>query len=557
MNLYTEELGNSAVPEKFKQSLSKATASKSSALRWAVVGAVILVIGGFGLLLSHYLPIRAARSESPVIATIPEKSIAVLPFQSLSKDEENAFFADGVQDEILTDLAKVADLKVISRTSVMPYKNAAARNLREIAQQLGVAHVLEGSVQRAKQRVRINAQLIDARNDAHLWAQTYDRDLADVFAIQSEIAQAIAEQLQAHLSPAEKAEIAKAPTTDLVANDLYLRAKALDSLSDDPGAKESLLQAARLLDEAVVRDPKFLLAYCLLCAVHLDLYWGGFDHTSARRDLANAALENASRLQPDAGEVHLARAIYAYHGFRDYDRARAELDLARRMLPNEPSIYMQLGAIDRRQGRWDESIRNFDRGGELDPRNFSVLEEAAFTRLGVRRFAEARPSLERALSVSPHDYFVRTSLAQLAFFQRADTGPWRAQLTAIVNEGPEAAAHVAFALVTCALAERDSAAATRALTFIPPEGLVDPYNNVLLPREWFVGLVGRSFGDANSAQTAFAAARKIVGKTVRDQPEYAAAWSCLGMIDAGLGRKEDAIREGRRACELLPLSNDT
>src|SRR5256714_5156262 len=209
----------------------------------------------------------AARTEAAT-----EKSIAVLPFDNLSRDPDNAYFAEGVQDEILTDLAKVADLKVISRTSVMQYKDAAARNLREIGRQLGVAHLLEGSVQRAAGKVRVNAQLIDARNDAHVWAQTYDRDLADVFAIQSEIAQTIAEQLQARLSPAERAAISQPPTIDVVANDLFVRAQALDYQVNDPGAKEGLLEGVRLLEEAVKRDPNFLNAYCLLCEINLDIY---------------------------------------------------------------------------------------------------------------------------------------------------------------------------------------------------------------------------------------------------------------------------------------------
>ena len=250
--------------------------------------AVALVIAG---LFIYVRPTRTvtntlAGNASPLVSVIPEKSIAVLPFENLSDDKENAFFADGVQDEILTDLAKVADLKVISRTSVMQYRNAAARNLRQIGQQLGVSHVLEGSVQCAANKIRVNAQLIDARNDAHLWAHTYDRDLADVFAIQSEIAETIAGQLQARLSPSEKAAIAEAPTKDVVANDLYVRARALDDLANDPGAKEYLLQGVSLLEEAVRRDPNFLLAYCLMCETHLDLYWYGFDHTTARRDQA-------------------------------------------------------------------------------------------------------------------------------------------------------------------------------------------------------------------------------------------------------------------------------
>ncbi|PYL51844.1 MAG: hypothetical protein DMF33_09590, partial [Verrucomicrobia bacterium] len=305
--------------------------SRKALLIGGMAALSILVLAGlyFGALKQQAKPVSQA-------AAIPVKSIAVLPFENLSTDQANAFFADGVQDEILTDLAKVADLKVISRTSVMQYKNAATRNLREIAQQLGVAHVLEGSVQRAGKRVRVSAQLIDARTDAHLWAEHYDRDLADVFAIQSEIAKAIADQLQAKISPSEKAAIEKAPTTDLAAFDLYERAKALWADVTDPlHAKQKLPQAAQLLDEAVARDPQFLLAWCLLSRVHGALYWTGHDHTPARLDLANAAVQTALRFQPEAGEAHRALATYYYYGFRDYARARSELAIARRSLPND------------------------------------------------------------------------------------------------------------------------------------------------------------------------------------------------------------------------------
>ena len=226
--------------------------------------------------------------------------------------------------------------------------------------------------------MRINAQLIDARTDAHLWGNTYDRDLADVFAIQSEIAQAIAQQLQARLSPIEKAAIAKAPTKDVVANDLFVRAKRLRDLVNDPGAKPSLLEAVRLLQEAIARDPQFLLAYCLLARMHMDLYWGGFDHTDARRELANSVLQTAERIQPGAGEIHQVRADYFYHGFRDYEQARRELDLARRTVPNEASIYFEIGSIDRRQARWEEAIRNFNRAIERDPRNFVIAKKSEF-----------------------------------------------------------------------------------------------------------------------------------------------------------------------------------
>src|SRR5256885_13295867 len=413
-----------------------------------------------------------ARSHPPT-----DKSIAVLPFDNLSRDPDNAFFAEGVQDEILTDLAKVADLKVISRTSVMQYKDAAARNLREIGRQLGVAHLLEGSVQRAAGKVRVNAQLIDARNDAHVWAQTYDRDLADVFAIQSEIAQTIAEQLRARLSPAERAAISQPPTTDVVANDLYVRAQALDYQANDPGAKEGLLEGVRLLEEAVKRDPNFLLAYCLLCEINLDIYWGAFDHTDARREQANRALQRAEQIRPDAGEVHLQKGAYAYHGFRDYERARIELELARRLLPNSGQLYTYLAAVDRRQARWDDAIRNFARACELDPRNVFIFEESSFTHFGLKHFAELKSLMDRALTLDPTNVFIRAWIAQAPYAERADTASWRSQLNTILSEGKKRASHVAFMFVMCALAERDRNAATQALDLVPADGAVDYFDS--------------------------------------------------------------------------------
>src|SRR5713226_374527 len=342
-------------------------------LDFIIIGVLLLVIA---MLIYERRPFRMSAGES-----IPEKSIAVLPFENRSEEKVNAFFADGVQDEILTDLARIADLKVISRTSVMQYKSGVARNLREIGQQLGVAHLLEGSVQRAANRVRVNAQLIDARTDAHLWAQTYDRDLADVFAIQSEIAKAIADQLQAKLSPNEKKAIEQPPTTDLAAFDLYSRAKSLvltASFSATNGP--DLLKAIELLDEAVKRDPSFFDAYCQLAYGHEFLYAVfGSDHTPARLTLAEAALQAATRLRPDAAETHLARAQYLYYGRRDYAGALAELESARRVLPNDPRIFELTGFIWRRRGQQEEGLRNLQRAVELDPRNLYTLQQIALS----------------------------------------------------------------------------------------------------------------------------------------------------------------------------------
>src|SRR4029077_493335 len=288
-------------------------------------------------------------------APLPEKSIAVLPFENLSKDEENGFFAGGVQDEILTNLAKVADLKVISRTSVMKYKSDLQRNLREIAKALGVSYVVEGSVQRAGGRVRVSAQLIDARNDTHLWAEHYDRDVADVFAIQSEIAQQIADQLQAKLSPQEKAAIAERPTADPVAYAFYTQAKAIGDESDWEGADRSLNRKVELLEKATQRDPNFALAYCALAKAQCDLYSVivAESLSGAHLELAKKAADAALRVRPDLGEAHLELARY-YFQAGDYDRARDELVIARRTLPNDSEALYIAARIDRRQSRWDD-----------------------------------------------------------------------------------------------------------------------------------------------------------------------------------------------------------
>src|SRR6184192_360900 len=328
-NLYSDEVGNPQLPSKL------AAVKKHSAHRWAEIAVALLVLGAIVGGTFFFLR-RPMRSVSGIV----DKSIAVLPFENLSSEKENAYFADGIQNEILTDLAKIADLKVISRTSVTPYRATETRKLGEIAQQLGVAHLVEGSVQRVANRVRVNAQLIDARNDAHLWAQTYDRDLADVFAIQSEIAKAIADQLQAKLSPAEKSAIEQRPTTDVAAFELYSRARDL-ILNTGFSARfaQNLRSGIDLLNQALTRDPSFFAAQCQLVSAHDQLYGLSADHTPTRLATGDAAVAAAFRLRPDAGEAHLARANHLYQAYRDYDGALTELEMARRTLPNDPSIF--------------------------------------------------------------------------------------------------------------------------------------------------------------------------------------------------------------------------
>ena len=396
-------------------------------------------------------------------AQIPEKSIAVLPFENRSSDPENAFFTDGVQDEILTDLARVADLKVISRTSVMQYKTGAKRNLRQIGNELGVAHVVEGSVQRVGNRVRVNAQLIDARTDAHLWAQTYDRDLADVFAIQSEIAKTIADQLQAKLSPSEKSAIEQAPTTDITAFNLYSHAKNLFLTAfAGTNGRADLLQAADLLKQAVTRDPLFFQAYCQLAFTEINIY-GLLDHTPEHLAQAEAALQSAARLRPDAGETHLARARNLYWGYLDYDGALRELEIARQSLPGEDWIFSLKGYIERRQGRWEECIRDLERATELDPRNVLTLQQLAITYEQLRRYAEEKSTFERILAFEPNDPVTKSLHAFVELDSKADTRPLHEVIDSIRDKNPAALPSIADNWLLCAFAERDPAAARKAL----------------------------------------------------------------------------------------------
>src|SRR5438128_553613 len=343
-NLYDSEVGNPQLPKKL-QAIKK----HRTRVRWAEMAVALLILAAITAAFVFLLR-RPTRSA---LAT-PEKSVAVLPFENLSADPENAFFTDGVQDEILNDLAKIADLKVISRTSVMQYKSGVRRNLRQIANELGVAHVVEGSVQRIANRVRVSAQLIDARTDTHLCVERYDRPLDDVFAIQTDIAKAIADQLQAKLSPAEKAAIEQPPTTDLVAYDRYVRAKKLFEDAATPRIFEHVRQGIQLLNQAVAHDPTFLLAYCELARAHAYLYFLGVDHTAARVALAKEARDAALRLAPERGETHLAAAWVAYHCYLDYETALTEVAIARRGLPNDASIFDITAFITRRQGQWEQ-----------------------------------------------------------------------------------------------------------------------------------------------------------------------------------------------------------
>jgi TolB-like protein/predicted Ser/Thr protein kinase/Tfp pilus assembly protein PilF len=479
--------------------------------------------------------------------------IAVLPFENLSEDKENAFFADGVQDDILTKLAKIADLKVISRTSVMEYRGK--RNMREIGKALRVSHVLEGSVRKTGARFHLNAQLIDTRTGAHVWAEQYDLDLNHRFTIQSEVAKKIAQQLHAKISAAEALAIAQPITTDLTAFDLYTRARNLllmKSLS--ASARANFFQAVDLLNEAVARDPAFFQAYCQLASAHGNLYFLGYDHSPARLALAETAIQAAFRLQPDAGEAHLARAENLYQGQLDYNGALAELAAASQSLPNDPKVFELKGYIQRREGKQEGALRNLERAVELDPRNALTLQQMALSYELVRRYPEAKLVWDRVLAIEPNDMVSKTARALVEFNWKADTRPLHLLIDSIRSTNPAALPDIADAWFICALAERDTIAAQNALIALGETPLRD--GPILFNRPFAKGIIARLAKDDHKAQFAFAAARVEQEKSLQAQPDYGPPLCVLGLIDAALGRKEEALREGRRAVELLPVDKD-
>jgi len=544
-NLYSDEVGNPQLPKKFL-----ALKKHRSRVRWAEAAIALLVLAAVVAAFVFVL-----RKPTRSTLSVAEKSIAVLPFENLSEEKANAFFADGVQDEILTHLARIADLKVISRTSVMQYKTGLQRNLREIGQQLGVAHLLEGSVQRAANKVRVNAQLIDARTDAHLWAQTYDRDLADVFAIQSEIAKAIADQLQAKLSPAEKNAIEQRPTSDLTAFDQYSRAKTLILTTSLNPSDKNLLQAIELLNGAVARDPSFHAAFCQLVFVHDQLYAVYDDHTPPRLAAAEATLQRAIELRPNAAETHLARGSHLYYAFQDYKGALSELEAARAGLGNDPRILQFTGSILCRRGKPEEGLRALEQAVALDPRNPYLLSRLAISYECLRRYPEEKATLQRVLEITPDDIAVASSIAFVDLDWRADTAPLHQFIDRLRSERLSGVGDTADIGFLCALAERDWAAAEQALTALGN----NPFwgDLVTLRRQFGEGLLARAMHDEGRAQKAFAAARLEQEQIVQQQKDYGPPVCVLGLIDAALGNKEAALQEGRRAMELLPVEKDS
>ena len=480
-----------------------------------------------------------------------DKSIAVLPFQSLSDEKENAYFADGIQDDILTNLSKIGDLKVISRMSVMSYRGDAVRNAREIGKALGVATLLEGSVRRIGNRVRVNVQLIDANNDEHIWAEDYDRDLTDVFAIQTDLAQKIASALQAKLSPTEKARLDNRPTQNPDAYLLFVQAHDYANRMDM--FNDMSLKAVPLFEQAIKLDPTFALAFADLSTVESWIYHS-IDPTAAWREKARFNADEALRLQPDLPEGHLALGFSYYYGDRDYGRALAEFEIARRGLPNDAQAYFAIGAIQRRQGKWAESTANFEKAATLDPKNTNVLINLCFSYMALRNFETADKMLDRAIAASPQSFQARALKGFMAVLWKGDFSAAEKAFSSVPPENDESGL-TTWGRAWILTLQRKFPVALQLLERFHGETMYStttaPY-----PKAFAEGLIYLLQGDKTKARTEFESARLVSEKLLREAPGDAARHAQHGLILAALGQKQEAIAEGKRAVELLPESQD-
>jgi TolB-like protein/Flp pilus assembly protein TadD len=501
-------------------------------------GVIVSAVAGFFL-----LPRTSARNI--------DKSIAVLPFENLSGDPDNAYFADGMQDDILTNLSKIGDLKVISRMSVMSYRGNGTRNAHDIGKALGVATLLEGSVRRIGNRVRVNVQLINANNDEHIWAEDYDRDLTDVFAIQTDLAQKIVYTLQAKLSPNEKARLDRQPTQNPNAYLLFVQAH--DYANQPDKFRDTSLKAEQLFEQATNLDPNFAAAFAGLSLIE-SWAFHSFDPTPPRRDKARLAADEALRLQPDLPEGHLALGFSYYYGDRDYERALAEFEIAKRGLPNEAEAYTAIGAIQRRQGKWAESTGNFEKSAVLDPKNASILYNLGYSYLAQRNFEAAEKTFDRAITASPQSFGARALKAGVAILSRGDVTFAENQLASI-PPGFDSDGLVTWARVWLLTLQRKFSNALEVVGQFRGEILASD-TTAPNPKAFLEGLLYYYQGDKTKAQTALEHARVMVEQLIRESPNDAARHAMLGQILAALGEKDSAIAEGKRAVGLQPESQD-
>jgi TolB-like protein/Flp pilus assembly protein TadD len=513
------------------------SARRKNLLPLAVFGLVIAIIAGYFL-----LPRASARKL--------EKSIAVLPFDNFSDDKENAYFADGIQDDILTNLARIGDLKVISRTSVMPYRGQT-HNVREIGKALDVATILEGSVRREGKRVRINVQLIDASNDKHLWAQFYDRELTDVFAIQSELAREIASALKATLSPDEQERIEKGPTQNGEAYLLYLQAHEIFSRPDRH--HDDLARVESLYEKAILLDPAFALAYARLAHVESWSYYA-IEPVASRAQRARSAANEAGRLQPDMPETHLALGYVHYYVERDYDRALGEFATARRGLPNDAGVFRAMAAIQRRQGKWAESNASYEKAVKLDPKDPILLENMAMNYLAERDYAKAAKIFDRALQAAPETFTIRELRARIDFYAKGDLRPMQ-RLLASLPENVDPNGTITLARYNLKMYERKFDELIGILERSPAEKSRGE-TSAPISRSFLLATVYAQKKDEAKTRASYEEARAKAESAVAESPEDGPRHALLGLIYAGLGRCEEALAEGKRAVELLPEARD-
>ena len=543
VNLYTDESGNPELPQKFKH----AARAGRSVPRWAMIGAVVLIVGVIGIGL---LSLRRKWSPTAIAGAIAEKSIAVLPFENLSEEKANAYFADGIQDEILTRLSKIADLKVISRTSTQHYKSAP-ENLPEIAKQLGVANILEGSVQKSGDAVRVNVQLIKAANDSHLWADTFDRKLTDIFSVESEVAKAIADQLRAHLTGREEQVIAAKPTDNPEAYDAYLRGLAYTRKTQSSPA--NYVGAQKYLREAVRLDPKFALSWALLSVTDASGYLTEYlQPTIALREEARQAAETALTLQPNLGEAVLAKGYYHYACLKDYDIAVRYFEQARQFLPNSSRIPESLAYVARRRGQLDRSESYFNEAERLDPRNVSLLAQHALSYIYLRRFPEALRKLDQVLDITPDDLDTLALKAGIA--QAEGDLPRASALLAPLH--PNADDNTALETqVYQAILERRPAPIIPRLKEVlaKPDPALGYINGEL--RFW-LGWAQEVAGDHAAARESWRQARSELEPFLKEQPENYLLIGDLALTNMGLGDKAVALALAERAMAVIPVEKD-
>jgi TolB-like protein/Tfp pilus assembly protein PilF len=515
------------------------THRRRNVIMLVATGVIVSAVAGFFL-----LPRASARKI--------DKSIAVLPFENLSDEKENAYFADGIQDDVLTNLSKIGDLKVISRTSVMPYRGKAS-NLREIGKALGVATILEGSVRRIGNRVRVNVQLINAENDEHIWAEDYDRDLTDVFAIQTDLAKKISGELQAKLSPAEKAQMERKPTENGEAYLAFVQANNLGCALED---FDKLKQSEQLYDRAVQLDPNFAVA---LARSSLLQSWivHNFDRTSERREKARALAERALRLQADLPEAHLAVGYSYYYGDNNYDAALREFEIAQRGLPNESDAYLAIGAIQRRQGQWAESTANLEKAVSLNPKDIWPLQNLTFNYAMLRNYDAANKTIDRALAIDPNALEPLEVKSKLAIFEKGDFSVAENAFEAVksIPMTNEQKAKIASERADVFILQRKYREGLQEAESLPDDMLAS-FSKGLGGKYYLIGFARKALQDEAGARTAFLKTKELLDAQLKQSPDSPDMHILLAKVLAYLGEKDAALAEAQRATELLPESKD-